>query len=57
MTDAMIAVADQPDPPRRLVLGGASYHAIRGALSARLDELEAQRQIAFSTDAPEEEST
>ncbi|RFA30986.1 short-chain dehydrogenase/reductase [Alkalilimnicola ehrlichii] len=55
MTDAMIAVADQPDPPLRLVLGGTSYHAVRDALSARLDELEAQRETAFSTDYPEEE--
>jgi NAD(P)-dependent dehydrogenase (short-subunit alcohol dehydrogenase family) len=55
MADAMIMVADQPDPPLRLVLGGTSYTAVRDALSARLGELEAQREIAFSTDYPAEE--
>jgi NAD(P)-dependent dehydrogenase (short-subunit alcohol dehydrogenase family) len=55
MADAMISVADQPDPPLRLVLGGTSYNAVRDALAARLDELEAQREIAFSTDYPAEE--
>lgn len=55
MAVAMIAVADQADPPLRLVLGGTSYNAVRDALSARLDELEAQREIAFSTDYPAEE--
>ncbi|WP_234987074.1 hypothetical protein MRB56_01845 [Halomonas cupida] len=42
MADAMTVVADQPDPPLRLVLGGSSYHAVRDALSSRLGELEAQ---------------
>lgn len=55
MADAMIVVADQPDPPLRLVLGGTSYDAVREALSSRLHELEAQREIAFSTDYPAEE--
>lgn len=55
MAEAMIAVADRPDPPLRLVLGGTSYHTVRDALSARLSELEAQREIAFSTDYPAEE--
>lgn len=55
MADAMIVVADQPDPPLRLVLGGTSYDAVREALSARLSELEAQRDIAFSTDYPADE--
>lgn len=55
MADSMIVVADQPDPPLRLVLGGTSYDAVREALSARLHELEAQREIAFSTDYPAEE--
>ncbi|WP_417330358.1 hypothetical protein [Halomonas cupida] len=55
MADAMTVVADQPGPPLRLVLGGSSYHAVRDALSSRLGELEAQGDIAFSTDYPEEE--
>lgn len=54
MTDAMIAVADEPNPPLRLVLGGTSYGAIRVALAARIDALDAQRVTAFSTDYPAE---
>ena len=50
MVEAMIAVADQADPPLRLTLGGSSYHAIRRALTERRDALDAQKAIAFSTD-------
>ena len=50
MVEAMIAVAERPDPPLRLVLGGASYTRIREALTRRLDALDAQRDIAVSTD-------
>ena len=50
IVEAMIAAADQPDPPLRLVLGGASYTSIREALTRRLDALDAQCDIAFSTD-------
>ncbi|MFD2237181.1 SDR family oxidoreductase [Aureimonas populi] len=55
MTDAMIAVADKTHPPLRLALGGTSYDAIREALTARIEALDAQRAIAFSTDYPAEE--
>ena len=50
MVEAMIAVAERPDPPLRLVLGGASYTRIREALTRRLHALDAQRDIAVSTD-------
>lgn len=52
MVDAMIACTEQTPPPLRLVMGTAAYHAIHAALSTRLAALEAQRAIAFSTDAP-----
>lgn len=52
MVDAMIACTEQTPPPLRLVMGAAAYHAIHAALSSRLAALEAQRAIAFSTDAP-----
>ncbi|MEA5126070.1 SDR family oxidoreductase [Xanthomonas floridensis] len=52
MVDAMIACTEQSPPPLRLVMGTAAYHAIHDALSARLSALEAQRDIALSTDAP-----
>ena len=55
MTDAMISVADDAHPPLRLVLGGTSYDSIREALTARIEALDAQRAIAFSTDYPAEE--
>ncbi|WP_331376800.1 SDR family oxidoreductase [Sinorhizobium chiapasense] len=55
MAATMIAVVDQAEPPLRLVLGKTSYHAVRDALSTRLNELEAQREIAFSTDYQAEE--
>jgi NAD(P)-dependent dehydrogenase (short-subunit alcohol dehydrogenase family) len=50
MVDAMIAVADGGAPPLRLTLGSSSFDAIHAALTARRDALEAQREIAFSTD-------
>jgi len=50
MVDAMIAVADSSAPPLRLTLGSSSYESIHAALTARRDALEAQRDIAFSTD-------
>lgn len=45
MADAMIVAAEQQHPPKRLVLGTSSYHAIRAALEGRLAELEAQKHI------------
>lgn len=50
MVDAMIACAAQTPAPRRLVLGSGPYNRIRAALQERLAALDAQRQIAESTD-------
>ena len=50
MVDAMIAAAEQAEPPLRLTLGGSSFEAIRAALTRRRDALDAQREVAFSTD-------
>lgn len=47
---AIIATADQPNPPLRLALGSDAYAAMHRALSERLAELEGQKEIAASTD-------
>lgn len=48
--DAMISAADADHPPLRLALGSSAYHGIRAALTRRLEELEAQRDIALAAD-------
>ncbi|PSJ50332.1 SDR family oxidoreductase [Kumtagia ephedrae] len=48
--DALIEAADLDHPPFRLALGSTAYENIRGALTKRLEALEAQRDIAFSAD-------
>lgn len=50
MAAAMIAAADAPEAPRRIVLGSDAYAAIAQALEERLDELHAQRDTASLTD-------
>ncbi|NPT34347.1 SDR family oxidoreductase [Paraburkholderia xenovorans] len=50
MAQAMIASVDQNPAPKRLVLGTDAYNNIKGALTERLAALEAQKDIAFSTD-------
>jgi NAD(P)-dependent dehydrogenase (short-subunit alcohol dehydrogenase family) len=50
MADAMLAVAEQENPPLRLTLGSTAYSAIKDALTARLAALEAQKEVAHSTD-------
>ncbi|KIF78400.1 short-chain dehydrogenase [Streptomyces sp. 150FB] len=47
---AVIAAADSPQPPRRLLLGGDAYTAIQASLATRLAEVEAQRGSATVTD-------
>jgi NAD(P)-dependent dehydrogenase (short-subunit alcohol dehydrogenase family) len=47
---AMIAAGDADDPPRRLLLGSDAYALVHGAISARLAEVEAQRDSAPATD-------
>ncbi|MGF7151131.1 NAD(P)-dependent dehydrogenase (short-subunit alcohol dehydrogenase family) [Sphingomonas zeicaulis] len=48
--DAMIAAGDAEKPPRRMALGSTAYESIERALVARLEELRAQRDVAFAAD-------
>jgi hypothetical protein len=50
MARAMIASVDRTPAPRRLTLGSAAYTGIRAALEGRLAALEADKDIALSTD-------
>jgi NAD(P)-dependent dehydrogenase (short-subunit alcohol dehydrogenase family) len=47
---AMIDAADQQPAPRRITLGSDAYHHVRDALQSRLDELDAQKDLAYATD-------
>jgi NAD(P)-dependent dehydrogenase (short-subunit alcohol dehydrogenase family) len=56
MVEAMIASVDQEPTPRRIALGSDAYQVMRGAqLSARLESLEVQGELACCTDFPPEE--
>lgn len=50
MAALIIASADQSPAPRRLALGSDAYAAMHRSLSARLAELESQKELAASTD-------
>jgi NAD(P)-dependent dehydrogenase (short-subunit alcohol dehydrogenase family) len=50
MAQAMIDSVDRNPAPRRLTLGSNAYARVHAALSDRLAALEAQKDIAFSTD-------
>lgn len=50
VAEAMIQIGDLKQPPRRQLLGSDAYGLVRDALQARLDAVEAQREVAFSTD-------
>ncbi len=52
MVEHMIASVDQEPAPRRLALGSDAWQAMQRQLSERLSALEAQKELAFSTDAP-----
>lgn len=52
MATAMIASVDRSPAPLRLVLGSDAQQAMESALSARLDDIRAQRESAAATDAP-----
>jgi NAD(P)-dependent dehydrogenase (short-subunit alcohol dehydrogenase family) len=54
MVDAMIACAEQEPAPLRLTLGSDSYSHIAKALTARLAQLEAQRDLARTTDSADQ---
>jgi NAD(P)-dependent dehydrogenase (short-subunit alcohol dehydrogenase family) len=47
---AMIAAADDPRAPLRLLLGSDAYAGVRAALSDRLAAVEAQRELTLSVD-------
>ncbi len=50
MVDAMLNSADQSPAPRRLTLGRDAYMRVRAALVERLAALDAQKDIALSTE-------
>lgn len=50
MVDSMIQAIDADVMPRRLTLGGDAYAHIEAGLSARLEELRAQRDVAYAAD-------
>lgn len=51
MMAAAIIESVSPSPtPTRLTLGSDAYDAVRHALASRLEELEAAKQTALSTD-------
>ena len=50
VVDAMIASADASQAPRRLALGSQAYASVRAGLLGRLAALDAQREVALSTD-------
>lgn len=54
MVKIMIDSVDQHPAPKRIALGSDSYHVIHQALTDRLKELEAQKELAFSTDFPKD---
>lgn len=51
--DAMIALSEQPDPPRHLVLGRFGHEAVVTRLKERLAEIERYRDISLATDFPD----
>jgi NAD(P)-dependent dehydrogenase (short-subunit alcohol dehydrogenase family) len=50
MVELMIASVEQQPAPKRLALGSDAWTAMQRSLTARLAELEAQKELAFSTD-------
>ena len=55
MAKVIIDSVDQNPAPKRIALGSDAYGAIHKALTDRLSALEAQREVAFSTDFPKDE--
>ena len=51
MAKAIIQRVDEGNGPLRLPLGSDAYEDIKAALTSRLVELEAQKEVAYSTDA------
>jgi NAD(P)-dependent dehydrogenase (short-subunit alcohol dehydrogenase family) len=55
MAKVIIGSVDQDPAPKRIALGSDAYGAIHKALTDRLSALEAQSELAFSTDFPKDE--
>jgi NAD(P)-dependent dehydrogenase (short-subunit alcohol dehydrogenase family) len=51
MAKAIIQRVDEGNGPLRLALGSDAYEDIKAALTSKLAELEAQKELAYSTDA------
>ncbi|HWQ72447.1 MAG TPA: SDR family oxidoreductase [Desulfitobacteriaceae bacterium] len=51
MAKAIIQRVDEENGPLRLTLGSDAYEEIKAVLTSRLAELEAQKELAYSTDA------
>ena len=51
--EAIIAVAEEPNPPRHLVLGKFGFEAVTAKLKERLAEIEGRRQQALGADFPD----
>jgi len=54
MAKIIIDTVEQNPAPKRIALGSDAYGAIHKALTDRLAVLEAQKDLAFSTDVPKE---
>ncbi len=52
--EAIIAITQEPHPPRHLVLGAWGHEHVTAKLRERLDEVESRRDIALSADYPQE---
>ena len=50
--EAMIALTQNPNPPRHLVLGAFGYNAVVDSLRRRLEEIESQRETSLAADFP-----
>jgi NAD(P)-dependent dehydrogenase (short-subunit alcohol dehydrogenase family) len=51
-SEAMIALTENPNPPRHLVLGAWGHDAVSKRLTERLDEINGLRETALATDYP-----
>jgi NAD(P)-dependent dehydrogenase (short-subunit alcohol dehydrogenase family) len=50
VAEAMIRIGELEEPPRRQLLGSDAYTMVHDALTERLQAVEAQREIALTTD-------
>ena len=55
MAKVIIDSVELNPAPKRIALGSDAYGAIHKALTDRLSALEAQREVAFSTDFPKDD--